>query len=233
MEQQLTTLETKIDTNDIPTCICEKSMADKLEKECLKCAQNLGGIVAPSSGVLVGIAEGALYAWKPTAITAAKKAALAEATDAAIEAGMNAVSLKIEELGTVFKPSEGFVNLSSIVNKLTYNNGDALVESAKNVIGGLYSNGKGGNTIFYNTTIHTKSGTLYVGNFGDIGRAAHDAKLASETTALTKAKVGAVESTYGGCQTAIIASVVAIIIIALVMIIIYLVLRYRRKKKKK
>ncbi|ETW32268.1 hypothetical protein PFFCH_00318 [Plasmodium falciparum FCH/4] len=42
MAQQLTTLETKIDTNDIPTCVCEKSMVDKMEKNCMKCAQNLG-----------------------------------------------------------------------------------------------------------------------------------------------------------------------------------------------
>ncbi|KNC35071.1 rifin [Plasmodium falciparum RAJ116] len=53
------------------------------------------------------------------------------------------------------------------------------------------------------------------------------------TEEVIKNSTAAAESTYAGCQTAIIASVVAIIIIALVMIIIYLVLRYRRKKKMK
>ncbi|ETW58829.1 hypothetical protein PFMC_05288, partial [Plasmodium falciparum CAMP/Malaysia] len=43
MAQQLTTLETKIDTDDIPTCICEKSIADKVEKGCLRYAGVLGG----------------------------------------------------------------------------------------------------------------------------------------------------------------------------------------------
>ncbi|KNC38088.1 erythrocyte membrane protein 1 [Plasmodium falciparum RAJ116] len=76
MKQELTTLETKINTDDIPTCICEKSMVDKMEKNCMKCAQNLGGIVAPSSGVLAGIAEGALIVWKPGALDAAIAAAL-------------------------------------------------------------------------------------------------------------------------------------------------------------
>ncbi|ETW46102.1 hypothetical protein PFMALIP_05834, partial [Plasmodium falciparum MaliPS096_E11] len=70
------TLQTDIHSDAIPTCICEKSLADKVEKGCLRCAQNLGGIVAPSSGVLAGIAEGALYAWKPKALEVAIAAAL-------------------------------------------------------------------------------------------------------------------------------------------------------------
>ncbi|ETW58817.1 hypothetical protein PFMC_05297 [Plasmodium falciparum CAMP/Malaysia] len=45
LKQQLTTLETNIDTNDIPTCVCDKSVADKVEKTCLKCGGVLGGAV--------------------------------------------------------------------------------------------------------------------------------------------------------------------------------------------
>ncbi|ETW27858.1 hypothetical protein PFFCH_04733 [Plasmodium falciparum FCH/4] len=233
MKQELTTLETKITTDDIPTCVCEKSIADKVEKGCLRCGGVLGGGVMPSIGLLGGIGEGAISVLQPLALKAATEEAIAEATAAAIEAGMKAVSLKIEELRTFFKAREGFVNLSSIVNKLTYNNGDALVESAKNVIGELCWNDNGGYTSFYNTTIRAGSGDLYVGDFGRIGKAAHDAKLASETIALTKAKVGAVEATYGGYHISIIASIVAIVVIVLIMIIIYLILRYRRKKKMK
>ncbi|EWC77997.1 surface antigen [Plasmodium falciparum UGT5.1] len=118
MAQQLTTLETKIDTNDIPTCICEKSIADKVEKACLRCAQNLGGIVAPSLGVLGGIAEGALYAWKPkaieTTIAAALKANSANITIAAkaagIQAGKEAVIEGLKKMGVSILDNQSLVS---------------------------------------------------------------------------------------------------------------------------
>ncbi|ETW33052.1 hypothetical protein PFTANZ_06230, partial [Plasmodium falciparum Tanzania (2000708)] len=84
------TLHTDIQNDAIPTCICERSMADKMEKTCLKCTQNLGGIVAPSLGVLGGIAEGALYAWKPTALKAAIEAAIAKSAAEISAAGIQA-----------------------------------------------------------------------------------------------------------------------------------------------
>ncbi|KNG74204.1 rifin [Plasmodium falciparum IGH-CR14] len=94
LEKELTekfaTLQTDIHSDAIPTCICEKSLADKVEKTCLKCTQNLGGIVAPSSGVLAGIAEGALYAWKPKALDAAIAKAITEGTADIAAAGVKA-----------------------------------------------------------------------------------------------------------------------------------------------
>ncbi|EWC75617.1 surface antigen, partial [Plasmodium falciparum UGT5.1] len=87
LTEKFATLHTDIQNDAIPTCICEKSMADIVEKTCLKCTQNLGGIVAPSSGVLLGIAEGALYAWKDAAIIAAKAAAVTEGAAKGLAAG--------------------------------------------------------------------------------------------------------------------------------------------------
>ncbi|EWC90559.1 hypothetical protein PFNF54_00606 [Plasmodium falciparum NF54] len=92
------TLQTDIQSDAIPTCICEKSLADKVEKGCLRCAQNLGGIVAPSSGVLAGIAEGALYAWKPKALEASIKTAIAEGTANILAAGVEAGEVTGKEL---------------------------------------------------------------------------------------------------------------------------------------
>ncbi|KYN92985.1 rifin, partial [Plasmodium reichenowi] len=57
MAEQLTTLETKINTDDIPTCICEKSLADKTEKFCLNCGKNMGAI-APWWGLVCGAGYG-------------------------------------------------------------------------------------------------------------------------------------------------------------------------------
>ncbi|CDO61994.1 rifin, partial [Plasmodium reichenowi] len=79
MAQQLTTLETKINTDDIPTCVCEKSVADKTEKFCLNCGKNMGAI-APSWGLVCGIG----YSGWEIAATAA-------ATQKGIEAGINVV----------------------------------------------------------------------------------------------------------------------------------------------
>ncbi|KOB61971.1 rifin [Plasmodium falciparum HB3] len=233
MKQELTTLETKITTDDIPTCICEKSVADKMEKGCLRCAGVLGGGVAPGVGLLGGIGQLGLDVWKAAAIKTATKEAIAEATDAAIEAGMNAVKLKIKELLDMFTGKPGYVDLLPIVKESTYKNGSALVESAKQLIGEACKNERGNRTSFYNTAIHAGSGDLYVGNFAQAGATAYDAEFGTKSVELEAAKVGAVEATYGSCQTAIIASIVTIVVIVLIMVIIYLILRYRRKKKMK
>ncbi|SOS77898.1 rifin [Plasmodium sp. gorilla clade G1] len=233
MAEQLTTLETKINTDGIPTCICEKSIAYKMEKECLRCAQNLGGIVAPSSGVLGGIGEAAISLLKPAAITAAEKAAVTEATALATKAGMEVVKLKIKELLATFTKEQGLVDLLPIVNKLTYNNGDALIQSAKQLIGNACKvPGTDRTTSFYNSVI------LYGGktNFDPIaeaGATTYDTTFASQKPLLEAAKVGAVEATHGAYHISIIASIVAIVVIVLIMVIIYLILHYRRKKKMK
>ncbi|SOS80092.1 PIR protein, putative [Plasmodium sp. gorilla clade G1] len=54
LKQQLTTLETNIDINNIPTCVCEKSVTDKVGKTCLKCGYGLGSNV-PLLGLINGI----------------------------------------------------------------------------------------------------------------------------------------------------------------------------------
>ncbi|CDO63588.1 rifin [Plasmodium reichenowi] len=228
---KFSTLHTDIKNDAIPTCICEKSLADKMEKGCLKCAQNLGGIVAPSSGVLAGIAEAAISVLKPLALKAATEEAIAEATSAATQAGIEAVKLKIK--GLIDMWGKGSLDLTPIVNELNFNFGSALVETAEKLFGEACITDGGRTSSFCNTAIYYRKGDYYVGSFGQYGSAAYDAKLASETPALTKAKVGAVEATYAGWQTAIIASIVAIVVIVLIMVIIYLILHYRRKKKMK
>ncbi|ETW45080.1 hypothetical protein PFNF135_00409 [Plasmodium falciparum NF135/5.C10] len=55
LTERFSALETKIDTNDILTCICEKSVADKVEKTCVKCGRILGTAV-PELSLIGGIA---------------------------------------------------------------------------------------------------------------------------------------------------------------------------------
>ncbi|ETW57688.1 hypothetical protein PFUGPA_00138 [Plasmodium falciparum Palo Alto/Uganda] len=232
MEEQLTTLETKIGTDDIPTCICEKSLADKVEKGCLRCAQNLGGIVAPSSGVLGGIGEGAISVLQPLALVAAKEEALAEATSLATKAGVKAVVAELKALIT--KWGKGALDLSPIVNESNFNCGSALVETAQNLFGQACKvPGSTSDSSFCNSTIYIEKSEYYVGKFGKIGSDAYDATYTSKIAEFEATKVGAVNTTYAGYQTIIIASIVAIVVIVLIMVIIYKILRYRRKKKMK
>ncbi|KOB87017.1 hypothetical protein PFDG_03054 [Plasmodium falciparum Dd2] len=53
LTEKFSTLQTNIDTNELPICVCEKSVADKVEKTCLKCGRNLIGFVPPLA--LIGI----------------------------------------------------------------------------------------------------------------------------------------------------------------------------------
>ncbi|ETW54486.1 hypothetical protein PFUGPA_04352 [Plasmodium falciparum Palo Alto/Uganda] len=231
MAQQLSTLETKITTDDIPTCVCEKSMADKVEKGCLRCGSILGAAM-PELGSVGGSLLYALNTWQTGALLAAEKAAIAKATDLATQAGMQAVSLKIEKVLASFTKEQGFVNLSSIVTPSTFDNGDALVETAKKVIGEACKNKRGNTTPFYNSVINY-GGESNIKGFAQAGSDAYQTTLTTETPVLQARYTAAVKTAYGGYQIAIIASIVAIVVIVLIMIIIYLILHYRRKKKMK
>ncbi|CDO61933.1 rifin, partial [Plasmodium reichenowi] len=256
MEQQLTTLQTDIQNDGIPTCVCEKSLADKMEKNCMKCTQNVGGIVAPSAGVLAGIAEGALYAWKPLALEAAKEAAkqagIAAGKAAGEAAGKKAVILGLQTLGVKDICPE---LLKSIGIKIPYNDvgqisnaifkkyeAACLTEPGSKVNGAMCSN--------FNDNfglLNHETGALYgeasteitntiktlVGGIKGNADAKAAGVTADKTPIFTTRNIDAVNTTYGSCQTAITASIIAIVVIILIMVIIYLILRYRRKKKMK
>ncbi|CDO61540.1 rifin [Plasmodium reichenowi] len=232
MEEQLTTLEAKIDTDDIATCICEKSIADKVEKGCLQCTQNLGGIVAPSSGVLLGIAEGALYAWKPAAITAAKAAALTEAKDLATKAGIDAVVTVINRMSHTYSQQE-IARFISIVNKSTYDNAARLFATVKKVFGKGCTPDGGGKTSDFCRYMVCFSDENTFKFYVKPGIDAYNVEFALQKEALEATKVGAVNTGFEISISSINAAIIAIVVIILIMIIIYLILRYRRKKKMK
>ncbi|SOV78672.1 rifin PIR protein, putative [Plasmodium reichenowi] len=254
MAQQLTTLETKIDTNDIPTCICEKSLADKMEKFCLNCGVNVGGGVILSSGVLGGIGEAAISAWQTVALATAKelaeKAGIAAGKAAGDAHGMKIVnmilkSLDLKKLGIV--EFDTFFTKGYIID----------VQKVTNIINTKLSGTCGANALRPSVSmcdeIRDKLGLLE--KFGkkpppdetaienlltEINRkAAQGAKAFAETTteqvtqAAIETNTGVVQTTSYNWYTTIGYSVLAIIIIVLIMVIIYLILRYRRKKKMK
>ncbi|KNG74648.1 hypothetical protein PFMG_00870 [Plasmodium falciparum IGH-CR14] len=206
----------------------EKNLAEKVEKGCLKCGCGLGGVAA-SVGLFGGLG---IYGWKTAALATAKEAAVTEATALATQAGMDAVVSEMNELLVAFPNDLGLFDLTKIVNESNFSCGSLLHESAMKLASSSCNFVGTERTPPFCNTIWYGKDTNFV-RYANAGSTAFEKTLASQKELLKTAKVGAVEATYGGCQTAIIASVVAILVIVLVMIIIYLVLRYRRKKKMK
>ncbi|EUR82066.1 hypothetical protein PFBG_00160 [Plasmodium falciparum 7G8] len=250
MVEQFSTLQTDIQSDAIPTCICEKSLADKTEKFCHNCGYGLGS-VAPSIGLLGGPG---IYGWKTAALAAATKDAitkgLAAGEAARIKAGIEAVisgiksTLGIEKLGVR--------TLESIIDANTYTKSSLIsgfieteylrLECESRLLSGdpmepictlvhqkflFHTNANSTQEVIDETVKEI------IANSESISGMAAKKAIKETTTALTTQNAGAVNATYASCQTVIIASVVAILIIVLVLVIIYLILRYRRKKKMK
>ncbi|SOV78673.1 rifin PIR protein, putative [Plasmodium reichenowi] len=228
MAQQLTTLETKIDTNDIPTCVCEKSMSDKVEKGCLRCGGILGGGVAPSVAILGGIG---IYGWKMGAPAVAEAAAKVEAAVAATNAGMREVVAYLTEF---FSRLTGInVEAKQIVTPLNYKCGSTLLESVKKLTKTKCIVPENGSVPPFCDRLENIGTISSFNNYAQYGSSVYETTLTTKTTEFTTSNMATVDATTTSCQTAIIASIVAIVVIVLIMVIIYKILRYRRKKKMK
>ncbi|ETW19856.1 hypothetical protein PFFVO_01242 [Plasmodium falciparum Vietnam Oak-Knoll (FVO)] len=230
LTEKFATLQTDIHSYDIPTCICEKSLAEKAEKGCLRC----GSILGAAMPEVASIGGGLLYAlnqWSITATAAAKTAAVTEATALATQAGVDALVSKLKELLITWSDA---LDLSPIVNESNFNCASSLIKTAEKLFGkACITDAKQQrmsafciNSIYYD-------GEYNIKNFGKVGADVYNATYTSQKGTLEAAKVGAVKATYGSYEVAIIASIVAIVVIVLIMVIIYLILRYRRKKKMK
>ncbi|CDO61650.1 rifin, partial [Plasmodium reichenowi] len=248
------TLDTDIQSDAIPTCVCEKSLADKVEKGCLRCGSVFGGGVAPSVGLLGGIGEAAMSAWKvaalKTAILAARKAGIEAGKVAGEAKGTEIVIFVLEKLGVgdlcpdllkLIGTKIHFTEATKIANAILAEKGQicSVTSSVGNPMcktfgikfGLLDANGgpKSAPDLIY---IPEKVTEVVKKATGTADALAKD--TAKEVTAeLTTEKTSVINTIYMSNQTAIIASVIAIVVIVLILVIIYLILRYRRKKKMK
>ncbi|CDO61801.1 rifin [Plasmodium reichenowi] len=257
MEKELmdkfATLQTDIQSDAIPTCICEKSIADKVEKGCLKCGGILGAAM-PELGSIGGSLLSALYAWKPTALKVATQYAidkgLAFGKVYGDIKGMKVVIGVLQKRGIAeycpkifeqIKQIESFTELNSFAGPIIQKHGEICGSSVSNY---------GGACTQFDTMLGLKDsfGTqtapppaVYIrGMIKQVAgkaetTAAHVAETTSERVAaeITKEQTNAINTIFMSNQTAIIASIVAIVVIVLIMVIIYLILRYRRKKTMK
>ncbi|ETW44908.1 hypothetical protein PFNF135_00683 [Plasmodium falciparum NF135/5.C10] len=253
LNEKFSALHTDIQSDDIPTCICEKSLADKVEKGCLRCGSILGAAM-PELGSVGGSLLYALNTWKPAAIIAAKEAAeklgIAAGKIAGEARGMAIVITGLRAYGVHELCPE---LLQSIGSKIPYNDASGIIKiileqhvnkcgfsettATKAMCNTINTNFKLiqiGNQPYYPTKDGIKKGVTEVVGKATQTAEAKAAQVSSETSSkiLTK-QTDVINTIYMSNQTAIIASIIAIIIIVSIMVIIYLILRYRRKKKMK
>nr|SPJ13196.1 PIR protein, putative [Plasmodium sp. DRC-Itaito] len=216
MAQQFATLDTDIQNDAIPTCVCEKSMADKVEKGCLRCGGLLGGGVAPGWGLISGLGY---EAWTNYVAGISAKAA----TDAGISTAIKLLktNFSIESLTScqwkTYVTSQNYANESMLGELIRYL-GETLCGSST----------EEGSTF---CLFKLKDGALNKAIKGHIPTAVKEAVRDAATAEATAA--AKYTSTTSSLTTTITASIVAIVVIILIMVIIYLILRYRRKKKMK
>ncbi|EUR79040.1 hypothetical protein PFBG_00529 [Plasmodium falciparum 7G8] len=132
---------------------------------------------------------------------------------------MNAAVDKLKEWVSLLRGKT--VDLTSIVDKSSYNCGTALHQSAKELVRESCAIERtGGESQLCNNIIHYNNTSAFNG-FAEAGADAYKTTL--------EAKMAEIPT----FNTAMTASIIAIVVIVLVMVIIYLILRYRRKKKMK
>ncbi|KOB58844.1 hypothetical protein PFHG_00593 [Plasmodium falciparum HB3] len=252
LTEKLEALETNIKTEDIPTCVCEKSVADKVEKCCLKCGGILGVGVAPSLGLLGGIGGLVINNWTNTPfyktfLVFAEKQDIAAGTKAGDAAGVAKVielvksvfginSIADKALGTVFH-AKNYAD-PTVITQSVYSEFEATCLTSASEDSSLLCAFGMNEGLVIGKPVSTKA-VIGASVKKIVTQATNAATQAADTTAkettkrLIEAEVSKITSAGTNLYTGIVYSVTAILIIVLVMVIIYLILRYRRKKKMK
>ncbi|SOV76027.1 rifin PIR protein, putative [Plasmodium reichenowi] len=214
------TLDTYIQSDALPTCICEKSLADKTEKFCLNCSKNMGAI-APWWGLVCGVG----YAgW----LNSATAAAMEYATKKGIQVGVKAVIEKIIGNGNIYGMLTN-VQWTHFITGSNYNSIPDIMNAVTKAIDSCEKSGKSSSGTIEWARRALSNGETKFGQYVTAGKEA----AAAKTTSVQTAKLGEVATTSYNIYSAIGYSVIAIVVIILIMVIIYLVLRYRRRKKMK
>ncbi|SOS81889.1 PIR protein, putative [Plasmodium sp.] len=220
LAQQFSTLPTNIDTNDIPSCICEKSLSDKTEKFCLNCGKNMGA-VAPAWGLVSGVGY---VAWT--------QYVTAKILEACVEKGLEVGLLKVIEIvrtefSTATIPK---LNVGEMVSSGYFTRNMSLLDIFKYIKSNMQDIMK--DPLYAEYSLGIENVNAYPTSITMDYATEAEAVVTAVADGETKA-INAAAPITSGLNTAIIASIVAIEVIVLVMVIIYLILRYRRKKKMK
>ncbi|CAD51284.1 rifin [Plasmodium falciparum NF54] len=211
LKEKFSALQIDISTHDIPTCVCEKSVADKTEKFCLKCGYGLGG--ALTAWQIFGYTG--IYGW-------ANYAALL-AHEAGVKAGIKVVIDMFSTYpGLISLPG---VDLTKMINGSNFNIPMELVNIVKGLSNGLC---KTPNKHLFCAFTNMEKGQSLV----SFANSASQSGI-MEAASVQGAKVAIIKTTTADFSYNMIVSGITIFVIVLVMVIIYFILRYRRKKKMK
>ncbi|KNC35206.1 rifin [Plasmodium falciparum RAJ116] len=211
LKEKFSALQIDISTHDIPTCVCEKSVADKTEKFCLKCGYGLGG--ALTSWEIFGYTG--IYGW-------ANYASL-RAHEAGVKAGIKAVLDMLTYLPGISKFST--VDFTKMINGSNFNIPMELVNIVKGLSNKLCNSS---NANVFCAFTNMKEGQTLI----DFSNSASNAGI-TQAASVQGSKVQFIKTTVADLSYNMIVSGITILIIVLVMVIIYFILRYRRKKKMK
>ncbi|KNG74278.1 rifin [Plasmodium falciparum IGH-CR14] len=216
LEKELTEkfaiLQTDIHSDAIPTCVCEKSIADKVEKSCLKCGKNLGGFI-PGLGLIGG--------------TAVYAAAVKSATDLGIKIGIQtAVSelMGLSGLGNLI----GSTKIKNFVTSTNYLKKMDIVNFVQEANITMCSDGNNASELFCYSVNNSGNPSIL------FQRVARIAEIAQENGAqAASGKFAEMTSVSAIFSDPVVISAIVVVTIAVILLIIYLILRYRRKKKMK
>ncbi|SPJ08676.1 rifin PIR protein,putative [Plasmodium sp. DRC-Itaito] len=212
------TLDTDIQSDAIPTCICEKSLADKTEKFCLNCGKTMGG-VAYGWGLVGSLMYTGWTNYVPIAVA-----------KAAMDAGMNVIKEALKLLHIQKIPPEILKGISSINDFRNVAQFADIIEKEFVASCKAASSSASANNICM---------SVNSGQTGTVQQLVNGASklIAQKAPQAAKEKAREVAANYvsttSSLNTGITASIIAIVVIVVIMVIIYLVLRYRRKKKMK
>ncbi|SOV83722.1 PIR protein [Plasmodium reichenowi] len=198
----------------------EKSLAEKVEKGCLRCGCGLGGGVLPVWGLVSGL-------WYATLSQHVTKMAIEKGIEAGIKEGLAQIKNIFETSGRsgVFPG----ITVEKMLSSGKFTNGVNLYDMAKHI-----------NTMYdkFPDSIYNQFWSQIHGIVNcetiDVFNARNSTRIAAVANAFENGKAAEVSefaSHTSLLSNTIIASAVTILVIVLVMIIIYLILRYRRKKK--
>ncbi|EUT91701.1 hypothetical protein PFAG_00691 [Plasmodium falciparum Santa Lucia] len=211
LTEKLSALQIDISTHDIPTCVCEKSLADKTEKVCLKCGYGLGG--ALTAWGIFGYTG--IYGW-------ANYAALL-AHEAGVKAGIKAVIDMLSSLPGLNRfPS---VDFSKMINATNFDRPMELVNIVKDLTNKLCDPSKSNVFCAFPNMDNGQTLVSFANSSSNAG--------ITQASSVQAPKVAYIKATTANLSYNMIVSGITIFVIVLVMIIIYLILRYRRKKKMK
>ncbi|SPJ10070.1 rifin PIR protein,putative [Plasmodium sp. DRC-Itaito] len=222
--EKFATLDTDIQSDAIPSCVCEKSLADKVEKGCLRCGGVLGGGVAPGVGVFGAVTIGA-------SINAATASAIELAAQEGIKAGVNAVIAKIKEI-PLFSMLLQDVDWSKFITESYYSTVDGLVKAVTKAIDWCKNAGTSDAKIEQARAALPNAAKKF-GEYIAAGEKAAEEKTAEMIPGYTTQEMAKVTNVSAIFSDPIIISAIVVVTIAVILLIIYLILRRRKKKKMK